>query len=52
MNAKKLFDETYSSSDGKQKIRNLWYGYFDISIDVILSFKTKFEKQLTENKEF
>ena len=33
MEIKKLFDETYSSNDGKQKSRNIWYGYFDISVD-------------------
>ncbi|MEK4760725.1 hypothetical protein MHH85_10750 [Viridibacillus sp. FSL E2-0187] len=26
-----LFDETYSSNDGKRTSRNIWYGYADIS---------------------
>ena len=30
---KKLFDETYPSSDGSRKSRNIWYGYIDISVD-------------------
>ena len=33
MEVKKLFDETYSSNDEKQRSRNIWYGYLDISID-------------------
>lgn len=28
-----LFDETYTSDDGKYSSRNIWYGYADISVD-------------------
>ena len=28
-----LFDETYTSNDGKRSSRNIWYGYADISVD-------------------
>ncbi|MGG0658107.1 hypothetical protein [Rummeliibacillus pycnus] len=28
-----LFDETYTSNDGKRASRNIWYGDADISID-------------------
>ena len=28
-----LFDETYTSNDGKRTSRNIWYGYADISVD-------------------
>ena len=28
-----LFDETYTSNDGKRISRNIWYGYADISVD-------------------
>ncbi|PLS01960.1 hypothetical protein CVD27_22870 [Neobacillus cucumis] len=28
-----LFDETYTSNDGKYTSRNIWYGYADISVD-------------------
>lgn len=26
-----LFDETFTSTDGKQTSRNIWYGYAEIS---------------------
>ncbi|MFS0862056.1 hypothetical protein [Fredinandcohnia sp. 179-A 10B2 NHS] len=28
-----LFDETFTSDDGKQSSRNIWYGYADISVE-------------------
>ena len=28
-----LFDETYTSNDGKYTSRNIWYGYADISVE-------------------
>ncbi|GIN59834.1 hypothetical protein J8TS2_41530 [Lederbergia ruris] len=28
-----LFDETFTSNDGKRSSRNIWYGYADISVD-------------------
>ncbi|EKN70944.1 hypothetical protein BABA_03744 [Neobacillus bataviensis LMG 21833] len=28
-----LFDETFTSSDGNRRSRNIWYGYADISVD-------------------
>ena len=28
-----LFDETFTSTDGKQTSRNIWYGYAEISVD-------------------
>lgn len=28
-----LFDETFTSDDGKRTSRNIWYGYADISVD-------------------
>ena len=28
-----LFDETYTSNDGKRTSRNIWYGDADISVD-------------------
>jgi hypothetical protein len=27
-----LFDETYTSDDGKRTSRNIWYGYADMLI--------------------
>ena len=33
MKMKILFDETYTSNDGKRISRNIWYGYADISLD-------------------
>jgi hypothetical protein len=33
MKMKILFDETFTSADGKQASRNIWYGYADISVD-------------------
>ena len=33
MKMKILFDETFTSNDGKQKSRNIWYGYADISVE-------------------
>lgn len=29
----KLFDETYTSEDGKEASRNIWYGYAEMSVD-------------------
>lgn len=28
-----LFDETFTSNDGKRSSRNIWYGYAEISVD-------------------
>ena len=41
-----LFDETYTSNDGKRASRNIWYGDADISVD------GKYGKTINLNEDF
>ncbi|MDR1553276.1 MAG: hypothetical protein LBS69_07435 [Prevotellaceae bacterium] len=43
---KVLFDETYTSNDGKRASRNIWYGYADMSVDGEYGKVTSFNEDL------
>ena len=44
-----LFDETFTSNDGKRKSRNIWYGYADISVDGMYGKSIKLNEDFMDN---
>ena len=44
-----LFDETFTSNDGKRKSRNIWYGYADISVDGMYGKSIKLTEDFMDN---
>jgi hypothetical protein len=46
---KKLFDETFTSDDGKRRSRNIWYGYADLSVDGEYGKSIKLTEDLLNN---
>jgi hypothetical protein len=49
MKMKILFDETYTSNDGKRTSRNIWYGYADISVDGMYGKSIKLTEDFMDN---
>jgi hypothetical protein len=44
-----LFDETFTSNDGKRTSRNIWYGYADISVDGEYGKNIKLNEDFMDN---
>ena len=44
-----LFDETFTSEDGKRASRNIWYGYADITVEGRYGKSIKLSEEFMDN---